>query len=268
MRIFNRSNKGFTLIELLVVIAVLGLLASIVMISITGTQDKAYEARGQSNQRQAKLYCSINPGESELNGYTVYCDKYNNMWAETLNTGLNTKYGSGTLNATPDSETDRWYWSHPDYGNLDVVSLYGINDCNAVPAEDLHKFPACNACATLNYAGFSEGWRLPSQGTRPPLFNANCDADCARDDVYCAPGRQLWDFGAEQCSNWGATDCAFGQGSCVPGWDDYAISRGYWASSQSGASLAWRVDFTDASVLTGTKSAGLLRARCFLGQWP
>jgi len=45
------KNKSFTLIELLVVIAVIGLLASIVIVNLTGTRSKANIARGlQFNQ--------------------------------------------------------------------------------------------------------------------------------------------------------------------------------------------------------------------------
>lgn len=42
------KQKAFTLIELLVVIAVIGLLASIVLVSLQGTRDKARVARGLS----------------------------------------------------------------------------------------------------------------------------------------------------------------------------------------------------------------------------
>ena len=43
-----KDTKAFTLVELLVVVAVIGMLASIVLVSLSGTKDKARLAQGQS----------------------------------------------------------------------------------------------------------------------------------------------------------------------------------------------------------------------------
>ncbi|MGB2762283.1 MAG: type II secretion system protein [Minisyncoccales bacterium] len=54
MSIFYKNKKGFTLIELLVVIAVIGLLSSIVLVSLSGAKARARDAIRQSDMSQIR----------------------------------------------------------------------------------------------------------------------------------------------------------------------------------------------------------------------
>lgn len=62
-----RQRKGFTLIELLIVIAIIGLLATLAIVSLTTAQRKARDTKRISDVKQiqnaAELYYSQNGGE-------------------------------------------------------------------------------------------------------------------------------------------------------------------------------------------------------------
>jgi len=67
LQFFTKKKKsGFTLVELLVVIAVIGMLATIVLVSMGGARKRARDARGQSDLRQIMTAFEMKYAEAEV----------------------------------------------------------------------------------------------------------------------------------------------------------------------------------------------------------
>jgi len=73
-------NKGFTLIEMMVVVAIIGILSSIIVLSLTGAKGKARDARRVSDLGQLQLALEL------------YFDRCN-MYPQPLQSGA--QYGVG-----------------------------------------------------------------------------------------------------------------------------------------------------------------------------
>jgi len=71
-----KKYQGFTLIELLVVVAIIGLLASIVLVSLAAARNKAKDARIQSDLVRLKAFAEM--VYSDDISYNAICNAANN----------------------------------------------------------------------------------------------------------------------------------------------------------------------------------------------
>lgn len=67
------AKRGFTLIELLVVIAIIGILASIIMVSLSGAKSKSRDARRQADIKSIQLALSLYYNDNGMYPKNIYC---------------------------------------------------------------------------------------------------------------------------------------------------------------------------------------------------
>ena len=94
MKVFKK--KGFTLIELLVVISIIGLLASIVLVSLSGARNRAKDARIIVDMGQLRSVAEIHLGNT--GAYTNLCTITD---VTTLRTDITNQGGRYYLCPTP-----------------------------------------------------------------------------------------------------------------------------------------------------------------------
>jgi len=137
----NKNNDGFTLIELLVVIAVIGLLSSIVLVSVNSARMKARDARKQADFKAITnaLYMFYDYYGRMPNNYNPCCgaceDSYYNQSMQEL---IDAKF----LSSIPKSPGGGAYCYY-NYGASNSIGALIATGLEAAPATITGIPPSC-----------------------------------------------------------------------------------------------------------------------------
>ena len=100
IELFNRKNQpGFTLIELLVVVTIIGLLATIVLVSLNAARMKARDTRRLADLRQVALALELFYDDNPDIGYPGASGS--NQWGDADSGMTKALQDSGFISAVP-----------------------------------------------------------------------------------------------------------------------------------------------------------------------
>ncbi len=104
-------SRGFTIVELLVVVIVIGIIASISIVSYNGVQDRAEFSRAQTDMKHINdaltIYRAKNGQYPSTSGWTY---QYPTAYSSALNTGFLSALVPSYLDSMPVGKTNPSYW--------------------------------------------------------------------------------------------------------------------------------------------------------------
>jgi prepilin-type N-terminal cleavage/methylation domain-containing protein len=156
MQFFTKKQKGFTLIELLVVIAIIGILASIVLVSLGGARSKARDAQRQSDMRQIATAQEMYYGDQDAYATAIAQDG-----TPAIGTYLDALQD-------PQGTSNPYKWLN-NTGTLDTGCTVGGYFCAYATLENK------GSCTTTRYFAVSEKGTKELCDTAVPAYGAS---DC------------------------------------------------------------------------------------------
>ncbi|MDD5547545.1 MAG: prepilin-type N-terminal cleavage/methylation domain-containing protein [Candidatus Pacebacteria bacterium] len=141
-----KSQKGFTLIEVLVVVSIIGLLASVFLVGLSG-----FRARGRDSRRVADL-------KSIQNGLELYYSK-NNSYPTTVEgyailAGADAGLGISKVPMDPKTETAYDYIACDSEQSYTLRATLDTTDANDPLFNDSETTPKCAAYAPCTAPNF------------------------------------------------------------------------------------------------------------------
>ena len=145
-----KKSKGFTLIELLVVIAIIGILATIVLVSLNSARQKARDTRRITDVRQVALALEMYYDGSSTSAYPAVTGCTTANWT-TMATAIT---GGGYMTAVPNDPLNSGNNVYMYGGTTTGYTLRAVleNASNPAFANDVDGTSVSCDCADVNKA--------------------------------------------------------------------------------------------------------------------